>query len=206
MISIAIVEDNTQFRDGLAFLINTSKKYRVDGIYGTAEEALENIGAVRPGIVLMDIDLPGIDGINCTKEIKKKLPETEIVMITALENSERVFDALCAGATGYVTKNSDITEIIGALDEVLKGGAPMSASIARLVVNKFKKNIENTPLNDIETIVLNFLSEGKSYKTVSSLLDTGIDNVKYYIKNIYFKLQVNNKEDAIEKAKSNNWI
>lgn len=206
MIPVAIIEDNTQFREGLSFLINTSTDYRIKGEYGSSEAALADIFSLKPQIILMDIDLPGMDGIACTGEIKKKLPESEIIIITALENSERVFEALCVGATGYVTKNSDISEIIGALDEVMNGGAPMSASIARLVIGQFHKNTKNNPLSELEAKIITYLSEGKSYKTVSSLLDIGINNVKYYIKNIYFKLDVHNKEDAIDIAKSNNWI
>lgn len=153
----------------------------------------------------MDIDLPGMNGIEGTRYVKSILPKKNVIIITIFENSERVFEALCAGATGYLTKSSKHTQLLDALDEVLQGGAPMSANIARMVIRSFHRQDSNL-LSDREIDVLRLLVEGKSYKTISEKLDISLSTVKFHIKNIYVKLQVGNKEDAIAKAKSQHII
>ncbi len=199
--NIIIIEDNADIRAGFQLLINSTAHYRVTHVFETCEKAFENSTSMQPDIVLMDIDLPGMDGIEGTKHIKSLFPKTEVIIITVFENSDRVFDALCAGATGYLTKNSSHTQLLDALDEVTKGGAPMSANIARMVAHSFHKQ-NNNLLSDREMEVLKLLVEGKSYKTISERLDISFSTVKFHIKNIYIKLQVGSKEDAIAKAKS----
>ena len=141
-----------------------------------------------------------MNGIDGTKYIKSILPKTEILIITIFENSNRVFEGLCAGASGYLTKNSNHIQLLSALEELSNGGAPMSANIARMVAQSFfVKN--NNLLSERETEVLKLLVEGKSYKTISDVLDISLSTVKFHIKNIYIKLQVTSKEDAITKAK-----
>ncbi len=204
--SILVIEDNDELREGYKFLINSSSdKYQVVAAYNNAEDALVFLQTNSCDIILMDIDLVGMNGIEATKIIKKKYPKTEILMITVWESSEKVFEALCVGAIGYITKNGSSVEIINALDELVRGGAPMSASIARMVISTFTRN-SISPLNEKETLVMNHLASGKGYKTIAKLMDVSFDSVKYYIKNIYEKLQVGNKEDAIDKAKENRWI
>jgi DNA-binding NarL/FixJ family response regulator len=154
----------------------------------------------------MDIDLPGMSGIEGTSIIKNRYPKIDIIMITVFENSERVFEAMCAGAIGYLTKNNGYQELIRALDEASKGGAPMSANIARMIVKSFEKNVIENPLSKKETIILTQLAEGKSYKSIAVNLDVSVDTVKFHIKNIYIKMQVNNKEDAIARAKEFKYI
>lgn len=198
---IVIVEDNPDIRLGFQILINSTSKYTVLGTFEDCESAISKIVTLNPRIVLMDIDLPGINGIEGTKRIKALLPKTDIVIITVFENSARVFDALCVGASGYLTKNSNHTELLDALDEIILGGSPMSANIARMVTSSFQK-ARVSPFSEKEKMVLQLLVLGKSYKSIASQLDLSIDTIKFHIKNIYIKLQVNNKEDAIAKALS----
>lgn len=202
---IIIVEDNTDISKGFQLLINATNDYEVVACFTSCEQALEQISLLKPEIVLMDIDLPGMSGIEGTKIIKSKLPQTNILIISVFENSERVFDALCAGACGYLTKNSKHSKLLDALDEVGAGGAPMSTNIARMVIDSFKKSPSPNPLTEKENDVLQKLVEGKSYKSTATELHIKIDTVKYHIKNIYIKLQVGSKEDAIAKARKNNW-
>ena len=202
---IVIIEDNKDIRDGFALLINTSDLYEVVGDYCDAETALEKLITDGPNVILMDIDLPGINGIEATRRAKQALPHVNIIIITVFENSSRVYDALCAGATGYLTKNTNQISLLTAIDEVMNGGAPMSANIARMIVDSFHRNTQS-PLSERETEVLSKLSEGKSYKSIADQLDIGLTTVKFHIKNIYIKLQVNNKEDAISLAKKERYI
>ncbi len=202
---IIIIEDNTDISTGFKLLINETNDYEVVACFTSCEQALEQITFLKPEIVLMDIDLPGMSGIEGTKIIKTKLPQTNILIISVFENSERVFDALCAGACGYLTKNSKHSKLLEALEEVGAGGAPMSTNIARMVIDSFKKSPSPNPLTEKENDVLQKLVEGKSYKSTAAELHIKIDTVKYHIKNIYIKLQVGSKEDAIAKARKNNW-
>ncbi|HMV03295.1 MAG TPA: response regulator transcription factor [Chitinophagales bacterium] len=203
---IVIIEDNPDVGSGFELLINATENYKVIQVFENCKDALVDIKTLKPDIVLMDIDLPGMNGIEGTSIIKSLLPKTEIIIITVFENSERVFGAMNAGASGYLTKNNGYKELIDALDEVVKGGAPMSAKIARMVVKSFAKETINNPLSKQESKVLSQLAEGKSYKSISNLLDVTLDTVKFHIKNIYIKLQVNNKEDAISEGKKNKYI
>ena len=202
---IVIIEDNDQIREAITLLLNLQDGFRVVNSYDTCEKAIHKIILDSPHIVLMDIDLPGINGIEGTKIIKKLLPKTNIIIITVFENSKTVFHALCAGATGYLTKNSDKNRIIEAIKEVINGGAPMSSKIARLVVQSFQKNTES-PLTIRETEILSQIAEGKSYTTIADSLFISKDTVKFHFKNIYLKLQVNNKADAIKRANEDRLI
>ncbi|HTF82253.1 MAG TPA: response regulator transcription factor, partial [Cytophagales bacterium] len=173
---VVIVEDNKGLRDGFELLINASGKHQVVNTHESAERALEALELDKPEIVLMDVNLPGINGIKCTHEIKKLRPKTEILIITVFENSTLVFDALCAGASGYLTKNSSPVEILSAIDSAAMGGAPMSQHIARMVVDSFKKN-SKTPLTVRETDILTLLSNGKSYATIADNLNISKETV-----------------------------
>jgi len=202
---IVIIEDNDQIREAFTLLLNLRDDFSVVNTYSNCEDAIKNIEDDAPHIVLMDIDLPGISGIEGTKIIKKKIPSANIIIITVFENGKTVFEALCAGATGYLTKNSDKDRLMSAIDEVIKGGAPMSSKIARLVVQSFQKNM-NSPLTSRETEILSQISEGKSYTNIADALFISKETVKYHIKNIYIKLQVNNKADAIKRANEDRLI
>lgn len=202
---VIIIEDNEDLLNGYKFMLSNMDKYLLVGAYTTCEMAFEQIQNLVPKIVIMDIDLPGMSGIEGTKIIKKMLPKCDILMNTVYEKSDLVFQALCAGASGYITKSSGHKEFLEALDEISAGGAPMSANIARLVVNSFQKK-NSSPLSEREFEVLQALADGKSYKTIAFNSEISLDTVKFHIKNIYIKLEVNNKEDAIKIAKDNKWV
>jgi DNA-binding NarL/FixJ family response regulator len=202
---VVIVEDNLDVSEGFRTLINSTDNFEVTHTFDDAESALKNLDNISPDIILMDIDLPGINGIEATNRIKQKFPKVNIIIITVFENSYRVYEALCVGATGYLTKNTNSAQLLYALDEVIEGGAPMSANIARMVANSFRRNT-NSPLTEKETSVLLKLSEGKSYKSTADLLFVSLATVKFHIKNIYLKLQVCTKEDAITLARKERYI
>lgn len=202
---IEIVEDNDVVRDGLQLLISSMSNYTVVGAYINCELALKNLEKDMPDVILMDIDLPGMSGIEGIIRIKKIHPEIHIIVITVHEDYEVVFDALCAGASGYITKNANHSRLLDAIDEVQSGGAPMSSKIAKLVVSSFQKN-PNSPLTTRETEVLELLAKGKSYTVIADELFIHKETVKSHIKNIYFKLHVNCKADALEIARKNKLI
>ncbi len=202
---VCIVEDNDVVREGFEVLINSMNEFRVLNTYNNCEDAIKNAGKDVPDVVLMDIELPGMNGIEGIKRLKKILPQTNVIVITVHENSELVFDALCAGACGFISKNSDYSRLLDAVKEAVSGGAPMSSRVARMVVESFQKNY-NTPLTVRETEVLQLLSKGKSYSVIADDLFIHKETVKSHIKNIYYKLQVNSKAEAIEKALSEKFI
>ena len=203
--NIVIVEDNKEVKDILCEYVKSSAALYLAGAYGNCEDAIKNLREDKPRIVLMDIDLPGMNGIEGTKKIKTLFPKTDVIIITVFENSESVFSALCAGASGYLTKNIKGDELLSSIDECLTGGAPMSMKIAKMVVSSFKKSTQS-PLTERETEILTNLSFGKSYNSIAELLFISKDTVKFHIKNIYIKLQVDNKEEAIEKANREKFI
>lgn len=196
---VVIVEDNVSLSLGFNEVINNTNEFKVVGIYENAEKAIKNFKEDVPDIVLMDIELPKMNGIEATKALKNIKPSVLVLVITVYEDSEHVFDALCAGATGYLTKNASGKQIVNAMNELLSGGAPMSIKIARMVVDSFKR-ATNSVLSQRETEVLNLLSTGKSFKSIGESLFISRNTIKFHIKNIYEKLQVKSKEEAIKKA------
>ena len=167
--------------------------------YADCEAALIGLERERPDVVLMDIQLPGMSGIDGVSRVKKLLPETDVVMLTIHMDDELVFRALSAGASGYLVKDSRTDHILDALREVRSGGAPMSSNIARMIVQSFRKAPES-PLSPRETEVLTHLCQGQSYKVIGSSLHISEDTVHFHIKNIYRKLQVHSKSAAVAKA------
>jgi DNA-binding NarL/FixJ family response regulator len=202
---VVLVEDNELLNKIFCEVISSSEKYYVQGSYFNAEDALIQFRNDLPDIVLMDIELPEKNGIECTKELKKISPKTIVIMVTVYENSETVFNALCAGASGYLTKNANSGKLISALDEAISGGAPMSINIAKMVVQSFQKAPESV-LTERETEVLTMLAKGRSYKSIALDLEISINTIKYHIKNMYDKLQVHTKEDAIKEASNRKYI
>ncbi|MTI23201.1 response regulator transcription factor [Fulvivirga sp. RKSG066] len=196
---VVIVEDNDAVREGFSLIINSVSKYYVVNGYDNAEDAIKNLKKDKPEIILMDLELPGMNGIDAIAAIKKMNPNIDLIVNTIYENSELVFQALCAGAAGYITKNTSHSELLDAIDEVINGGAPMSSKIAKMVVSSFQKN-PNSPLSNRETEVLELLSQGKSYSMIAQELFITKETAKSHIKNIYSKLQVNSKSEAIAKA------
>ena len=197
---VLIIEDDSEIRASFALIVNSSQKFFVVNSYSNCEEAIKHLNNDRPDIVLMDIELPGgMNGIQGTKVIKDKNPHADIVMVTVYEDSELVFEALKYGASEYITKSSNYMELLSALDEVIKGGAPMSSKIARLVIDNFHVN-PNSPLTKRETEILSLIAEGKTYTQISEELFISKETSKTHIKNIYSKLQVKSKSEAIARA------
>lgn len=202
---IIIVEDNIVVKEAFTVYISDLSNHKVVNTYTNCEDALKNLLADAPDIILMDVDLPGMNGIQGIKEARKILSAVNAIVITVHDNSEIVFEALCAGASGYITKTSSHFKILDAINEVASGGAPMSGNIAKMVVDSFRKNTDS-PLTTRETEVLHLIAKGKSYKDIADTLFVHVETVKSHIKNIYFKLEVNNKVAAIEKGLKNKLI
>ncbi len=203
-ISIAIVEDLDEVREGLSNFIILNSEFFVAGSFRTAEEALENIPALQPDIVIMDINLPGMDGIQCIRELKNKIPNTQFMMFTVYESDERVFEALKAGAASYLLKSTGLSQLTDALKELHNGGSPMSAGIARKLVSHFNKQQTQNNFVDIltqrENEILNLLTKGLLYKEIADKLSIAVNTVRQHIHKIYEKLHVQNRTEAINKA------
>jgi DNA-binding NarL/FixJ family response regulator len=202
---IVIIEDNDIVREGFSFLVSSHPRFVVINAYRTAENALRNLAADNPGVVLMDIELPGMNGIQAITEIKKQNNAVQILVISIHESSEMVFKALCAGAVGYLTKTSNYDRLITSLEDVINGGSPMSSQIARMVVSSFNKN-HKSPLSLRETEILTHLASGKSHTRIADELFLSKDTIRSHIRNIYSKLHVNSKADAIAFARSEKLI
>ena len=205
---VVIFEDNDQLREMLFQIINLTEDLSCTGAYADAMDLEFKIRRSQPEIVLMDIEMPGISGIEAVRIIREKFPEVQIMMQTVFEDNEKVFDSICAGASGYLLKNSLSEQIVAAIKELKKGGAPMSPGIAKKVVTRFQQQnpyIKNDEykLGDREKEILTYLTKGMSYKMIAAACFISIDTVKFHIKNIYEKLQVNSKSGAVVKAIKN---
>jgi DNA-binding NarL/FixJ family response regulator len=203
-IKVAIVEDHAAFRDGLYHLINNSPGYICSGKYSSVEDALRSIKANTPDVILMDIGLPGMSGIEGVRHIKAEFPQIEILMLTVYEDNERVFHAICAGANGYILKKSPPAKVLEAIQEARGGGTPMTPQIARRVVEMFKQfmppSTADYGLTPREKEVLNCLMDGMNYKLIAEKLFLSVETVRNHIRHIYEKLQVHSKSQAVAKA------
>jgi DNA-binding NarL/FixJ family response regulator len=204
-IRVCIIEDDETIRDGYAYLIGNTPGYTIAGTYPSAEDAIKKIAADDPDVILVDVELPGISGIDAIPKIKKLVPEAYILILTVYEQDMLIFRALGNGASGYLTKNTPHEKIIAAIHEVMEGGGPMSAHIARMVIQSFQRN-EESPLTRRETEILEQIATGKSRKRIAQELFIDLETVKSHIKNIYHKLNVHSKADAIKTAKDNKFI
>ena len=206
-ISISIVEDNDKLRGTLAKLIGRTEGFRFISDYASAEDALAALPKVKPEVVLMDINLPGINGVECVRKLKQLLPQTQVMMLTVYEDTENIFNALAAGANGYMLKRTPTKELIAAIREVHRGGSPMTTHIARLVVQSFQKPVaaaaasggEISDLSEREQQVLDLLAQGLIYKEIAEKLNIGYETVHTYIRRIYEKLQVRTRTEAVAK-------
>lgn len=205
MKKIVLIEDDPIIRTAFVSLIEQSGKYQIARAYASAEEAIKNIKNDSAEIYVVDIELPGMNGIDAISHIKKAEPSKHVIVVTVYENDELVFRALCEGAGGYLTKNSAPARLIEAIKELENGGAPMSTNIARMVVSSFHKN-RTGPLSPRELEVLELLASGKSYSGIADQLFVDKETIRSHIKNIYLKLEVHSKAEAIEKAKKNKFI
>jgi DNA-binding NarL/FixJ family response regulator len=204
-IKVSIIEDDETLRDGYAFLIGATEGYDVISTYCSYDEAAKKIVADKPDVILLDIELPGVNGIDAIPKLKKLLPNCYILILTVYESEKQIFNALANGASGYLTKNTPSTKIIESIKEVREGGGPMSINIARLVIRSFQKNQES-PLSKRETQILELIGEGKSRGQIANELFIDLETVRSHIKNIYLKLDVNSRADAIKLARQNKLI
>jgi DNA-binding NarL/FixJ family response regulator len=206
MINVVIVEDNKNIREGLAVLINGTPDFNCTGFYSDCESFLEELSSISADVVLMDIGLPGMNGIEGVKRAKQIDPELNILMLTVYEENEIVYDALCAGACGYLVKKTPPLRLLEAIREIYEGGSPMSSQIARKVINTFQKSkaIQNETtqfdLTSREKDVLQGLVDGSNYQEISDTLFISIDTVRHHIRNIYRKLHVHSQTQAVAKA------
>jgi DNA-binding NarL/FixJ family response regulator len=202
---IILIEDNVELRHAYELIINGHGKFEVIGSYSSMEDALRSFVKELPDIVLADIELPGKSGVEGARIIKEKWPDIEVIMVTIYQDDELVFEALKAGASGYIIKGSSYTELMNALEEILRGGAPMSSSIARMVVNNFHIS-SISPLSDRERQILGKLALGKTYVQIAKDLFISKKTSRTHIRNIYLKLHVNSKSEAIERANKDKLI
>jgi DNA-binding NarL/FixJ family response regulator len=201
-ITVCIVEDLEEVRNGLAAIINMTEGFKVLQSFGTAEDALAQLNKLKPNIVIMDINLPGMSGIDCIRQAREKDPIMQFIMFTIYENSDVVFQALEAGATGYLLKNSSASKIVESLRELYQGGSPMNAEIAKKLVERFQKtpfSQNEYHLTPKEQQVLELMSKGYLYKEIADELNNTVNTIKQHIRNIYEKLHVQNKAEAINK-------
>lgn len=202
-ITVAIVEDNDQLRATLARVINRADGFQCVGQHPSAEAALEALPKEKPQVVLMDINLPGINGVECVRRLKPLLPDTQVIMLTVYEDTENIFNALAAGASGYLLKRTPSAELLAGVRQVLQGGSPMTAHIARKVVQSFHKAPASAEpaenLSGREREVLDCLSQGLMYKEIAEKLGISYETVHTYIRRIYEKLQVRTRTEAVAK-------
>lgn len=200
---IVIFEDNDALRESLVFLLKNTSDYEVSGDYNHCREAANIARVYKPDVVLMDIDMPGMSGIEGVRAVKEARPETSVIMYTVFEDDEKLFQCLCAGANGYLLKKTSPAHIFEAIQEVLNGGAPMSPTIAKKVLASFQKGTSNKyALSEKETAVLQLLIKGYSAKMIGAELNISFDTARFHLKNIYRKLHVNCGKEAIAKALS----
>jgi DNA-binding NarL/FixJ family response regulator len=202
-ISVAIVEDDPDFREAMGALINGADGFRCTAVFASAVEAVIGLPESLVNIVLMDIQLPGMSGIECVSILKDKMPDTQFMMVTVFEDDEHIFNALKAGALGYVLKRTSAAKLLEAVREMHNGGSPMSPEIARRVVNShhlLKKNSPLELLTEREKQIVTLLSKGFLYKEIAVQLEVSFETVKKHIQNIYQKLQAQNKIEALNKV------
>jgi DNA-binding NarL/FixJ family response regulator len=202
-ITVSIVEDNDELRNTLARVLNRAEGFRCVSHHPNAEAALKELPEVKPEVVLMDINLPGINGVECVRQLKQLLPQTHAIMLTVYEDTDNIFNALAAGAAGYLLKRTKSAELLEAIREVHRGGSPMTTHIARKVTQSFIKAGPSTQpaenLSQREQEVLDCLSQGFLYKEIAEKLGISYETVHTYIRRIYEKLQVRTRTEAVAK-------
>jgi DNA-binding NarL/FixJ family response regulator len=205
MIRVAIFEDNRSLREGLSAMIGGTAGYVSAGAFPNCNNLIKNVSQAKPDVILMDIEMPGINGIEAVAMIKEEFPEMKILMETIFDDDDKIFNSICAGAEGYILKNTSPAEILDAISEIYNGGSPMTPSIANRVLKMVKHrpdmgNKETFNLTDREKEILTCLVKGMSYKMVADACFISTETVNVHIKNIYRKLQVHSKSEAVAKA------
>ncbi len=203
-IKVAIIEDHDAIREGIGFLINSTSGYELVGKFGSMEEAIAQIPKNLPDVILFDIGLPGMSGIEGARILKDRYPDMSLVALTIYSDDDRIFEAICAGASGYLLKKTPPVRLIEGLKEAVAGGAPMSPEIAGRVISLFRKfsppEKSDYKLTPHETRLLKMLVEGHSYKTAAVELNSSINTIGTHMQSIYRKLQVHSKSEAVAKA------
>ena len=207
MILVSIVDDEKELRESIATFVSSSPGFRCVSAYNSGEAALEHLPQERPDVVLMDIHMIGMSGIECTKRLKALMPQLQIVMLTVYEDTEQIFKALSAGASGYMLKRLTPGKLLEAIRDVHEGGSPMSSSIARKVVASLQKaerpEEEKTHLASREQMVLDCLAKGLTYKQTADQLNISITTIRSYLRRVYEKLHVQSRTEAVAKYMSN---
>jgi len=200
-ITVAIVEDDPRIRRTLTAILQRDPDCSCTGVYGSGEDALKEIPNHPPKIVIMDINLPGMNGVECVRRLSDSLPEVHILMLTVFNDTETIFNALRAGAVGYLTKPVRAAQLLSAVRDIVSGGAPMTSSIARMVVQSFQNkrptSQEADDLSPRESEVLDFLARGYLYKEIADLLNVSYSTVRTHIERIYGKLHVQSRSQAV---------
>jgi DNA-binding NarL/FixJ family response regulator len=203
-LKVGIIEDQPKIREGLRVLIDGTEGYRCVGSFGSMEEALAKVGYELPDVLLVDIGLPGMSGIEGTRRMKDLHPGLAVLMLTVYDDDRRIFDAMCAGACGYLLKKTPPARLLESLKEVVGGGAPMSPEVARRVVALFREirppDKADHQLTPHEIRILTLLVEGHNYKTAADELGVSINTIRFHMRSIYEKLQVHSKSEAVSKA------
>jgi DNA-binding NarL/FixJ family response regulator len=203
MISVSVVDDEKKLCETIAAFLDGSPGFRCVSIYGSAAAALQNLPKDLPDVVLMDINMAGMNGIDCVRRLKILTPQIQIIMLTVYDDTEQIFKALAAGATGYLLKRHDPDELLNAIRDVRAGGSPMSNSIARKVVASFQKANQvgeiQSLLSEREQVVLDCLAEGLAYKQIGDQLGISINTIRTHLRHIYEKLHVQSRTQAVAK-------
>lgn len=201
-IKLVVYEDNSRLRESLLLLLGNDPAYKITGAFSNCNNVLDDMETASPDLVIMDIDMPGINGIEGVKKIKEKYPDTRIVMHTVFEDDNRIFDSICAGADGYLLKNTSPSKLLDSLQEVMYGAVPMSPFVAQRVFQHFRQK-EVAPdykLTLREKEILQLLVKGNSYKMIAADLHISVDTVKKHLQNTYHKLHVSCGTEAVAKA------
>jgi DNA-binding NarL/FixJ family response regulator len=210
VIKVAIIEDERDIRECLTFLVCGTEGYSCTGSYRTMEEALDKIPSQLPDIVLSDIGLPGMSGIEGVRVLKERYPDLLLLMLTVYDDDERIFDAMCAGASGYLLKKTPPARLLDSLKEAVAGGAPMSPEVARRVIALFREirppERADYQLTPHETRLLKLFVEGHNYKTAATELGVSVNTVNFHVRNVYEKLQVHSRSEAVAKALLNRLV
>jgi DNA-binding NarL/FixJ family response regulator len=204
LIKVSIIEDQRDIREGLGILIGGTSGYRVVGSFGSMEEALPNIGRADSDVALVDIGLPGLSGIEGIRRLRESNSKLLVLVLTVYGDDDRIFEAICAGACGYLLKKTPPARLLESIRELVEGGAPMSPEVARRVVQLFQTfhppESADYRLSPTETILLRLMAEGHHYKTAAANMQISINTVSYHMRSIYQKLQVHSKSEAVVKA------
>lgn len=204
-ISVCLFDDNTQLRDSISYLLEEAEGFACVGAFKDCSNILREITKCNPDVVLMDIDMPGINGIEAVQMIKEKFPDLKILMLTVFEDDDKIFNSLCAGASGYILKSASPLRILDAIEEIFEGGVPMTPTVAVRVLRMFRTQSEETQpesflLSDREKEILGLLVKGMSYKMIASQCFISVETVNNHLRNIYRKMNVHSKGEAITKA------